>query len=152
MKPLDEWVCDSCSQPITDPSMALVVWRSDAPGRKEWDFKIVHKGECDPGAANGYQSNLELDSFLGPNGLAMLLSWLAGGPVHGPYENGSRVASSALYEFVDLVRRVQTPGYEQARARFQDEDVQHWLDDANEYLPYLPEVLEQIINRKLGQN
>jgi len=35
--------------------------------------------------------------------------------------------------YVDLVRRLQTPYYEEARARFGEEDVANWLSDANEH-------------------
>jgi hypothetical protein len=138
-----EWICDTCSEPITDPAMALVTWRNDDK-LKDHDFKLVHKGECDPGAKRGYVASLLLEQFLGPDGLAMLLSWLASGPVRGPYPEACRIAPDTLYEFVDLVRRVQTPGYEQARSRFSDPDVQQGLDDANEYLPYLPYMLDRI--------
>jgi len=42
-----------------------------------------------------------------------------------------------LDEYVDLVRRVQTPHYEEARLRFSDEKTRHWLSDVNEYYPWL---------------
>jgi len=53
--------------------------------------------------------------------------------------------------YVDLVRRLQTPYYEEARARFGEEDVANWLSDANEHYPYLPETLKRIADRSPGR-
>jgi len=110
-----------------------------------YDFKIVHQsgvngqGGCDPGARAGYVSNLNLPILLGEDGLAYLLSMLSAGPL-----KGGGITVSDLDGFVDLTRRLQTPWYEQARARFGDEDVKTDLADANEVFPYLPETLKKI--------
>lgn len=156
-EPLRSWICDTCGEPITDPTRALVVWRSDGDSYTYSDFMIVHKTfrreanprHCDPGAKSGYIMNLDLDHFFGVNGLTMLLSWLSIGPLKDG--GGSRIASSDLDAFVDLVRRVQVPNYEQARPRFREEDTRYWLDDANEYYPYLPEVLDRVAKGTLGR-
>lgn len=146
MTPLTSWTCDTCGDSATDPSMSLVVWRT-ANG-KAADFRIVHKGDCDPEAANGFIHNLELSSFLGADGATMLLSWLSLGPLRGAADDMPEVGD--FDQYVDLFRRVQVPYYEEARSRFQDEDVRHWLGDANEYYPYMPDVLQRIVNRALG--
>jgi hypothetical protein len=78
--------------------------------------------------------------------MALLLSWLSGGPMSEAGHN--RVGD--LDAYVDLVRRVQTPWYEQARSLFQAEKTQHWLGDANEYRPYQPDVLRKIAEGTLG--
>jgi hypothetical protein len=163
MEPLTTWLCDTCHEPITaEPNDGMVVWKTRRSGPEEEDgneyygFMIVHKTissdpaprRCDPGDREGYLGSLDLPKFLGPEGLAMLLSWLSPGPVKG-YDY-CRVAS--LDEFTDLVRRVQTPWYEQARPHFGDELTQHWLGDANEYYPYLPETLRRIAEGTLGGN
>jgi hypothetical protein len=145
-------VCDSCGDLVTaEENSGIVVWRTDRSddGNKDFDFKIVHKSIqsdpeprlCDPGARRGYVSNLPLSVFLGPDGLAMLLSWLSIGPLRGGGQS-PRVAD--MDEFVSFVRRVQTPYYEEARFRFADEDTRQRLDDANEYYPYVPETLRRI--------
>lgn len=155
--PLQAWLCDVCGELVTGhPNNGLVVWRTDRTdgGFRDYDFKIVHKTidsdpdprRCDPGSAQGYHSSLDLESFLGSDGLAMLLSWLSVGPLKGG--GGPRVTN--VDEFVDFVRRVQTPYYEEARSRFDEEKTHHWLDDANEYYPYLPETLSRIANGTLG--
>jgi hypothetical protein len=51
--------------------------------------------------------------------------------------------------FADLVRRTQTPWYEEARPFWQTEHTQHWLADANEVAPYSPHVLERIAGQEL---
>ncbi len=156
--PLQAWLCDVCGELVTSHSNnGLVVWRTDRTGGgfRDHDFKIVHKTidsdpepqRCDPGTAQGYNSSLDLDLFLGSNGLAMLLSWLSIGPLKG---GGSDPRVANMDEFVDFVRRVQTPYYEEARSRFDEETTHHWLGDANEYAPYLPETLRSIADGTLG--
>ncbi|AMY56499.1 hypothetical protein A3L23_05201 (plasmid) [Rhodococcoides fascians D188] len=135
-EPLTNWKCDSCGDAIVEPAKALVVARYDRD-RHPFGWLIVHKGDCDPA---GYMFNVELTSFLGAEGLAHLLAFLSAGPLKGG--GASRIAD--FDGFVDLVRRVQTPYYEEARPRFDDEDVHDRYDDANEYFPYLPKQLQKI--------
>jgi hypothetical protein len=137
-----------CGQDITDPSMALVTWQSDR-GSNAREFRIVHKGMCDPGADVGYVQSVELGNFLGPDGVAYLLSMLSLGPLKGPGESMPEVSDFDGY--VDLFRRVQTPWYEEARRRFDEEAVINWLSDASEVLPYHPDVLERIARGTLGR-
>ena len=49
-------------------------------------------------------------------------------------------------EFVDLIRQVQTPFYEEARRYFTNSDLLEHFSDSNEVEPYLPEQLEKIID------
>lgn len=153
-QPLTAWTCDTCGDQINDPQNALVTWRvSDE--RPYYDFLVVHKNRrgdeeaarCDPGSRAGYTHSLELDRFLGADGLTMLLSWLSAGPVIGGAH--PRIATRDLDEYVDLVRRMQVPHYERARPYFQDSHVLEELSDANEVFPYLPEVLQRIADRRL---
>ncbi len=156
--PLQAWLCDSCGELVTsEANNGIVVWRTNETeeGPQDFDFKLIHKTiesdpeprRCDPGAVQGYISNLDLKQFLGADGLAMLLGWLSIGPLKG---GGSAPRVANMDEFVDFVRRVQTPYYEEARSRFDDEGTHHWLGDANEYHPYLPETLHRIADGTLG--
>ena len=86
--------------------------------------------------------------FLGAKGLAYAMGFLSDGPIMGG-EPRMRVAD--LDSFVDLVRRVQTPWYEEARPFWNTEHTQHWLADASESFPYTPGVLERIAKQDLGQ-
>jgi len=49
--------------------------------------------------------------------------------------------------FVDLVRRTQTPWYEEAHPYWQTEHTQHWLWDANQVAPYPPHKHTSATNR-----
>src|SRR6266704_3749159 len=104
-QPLRSWQCDTCSEPITDPNAALVVWPTDEQHCGH-GFQLVHKSidgrTCDPEARSGYVSSLELISFLGPDGVARLLSWLSTGPV---WDEPGRVLVKNFDEYVDLFRR-----------------------------------------------
>jgi hypothetical protein len=49
-----------------------------------------------------------------------------------------------LDQFVDLVHRLHTPHYEQARRNFTDPDIRDAFADSNEYVPYLQRSLRDI--------
>ena len=119
MANLGPWICDKCGKDVTVEG-AVVVWASTPDGLG--DFRIVHKKVCDPGKITHVYSTA-LARFMGPGGLSRLLSYLSEGPVltaSGSSE-GSRVAD--VDEFVELIRRVQLPGYEQARPWFDDPEI-----------------------------
>lgn len=143
MDPLTTWTCDTCGEEIDRVVDGYVVWRVvDDEKHKYGDYRIVHQERCDPGSNRGFNSSMPLESFLGEEGLAMLLSWLSHGPLVGSSERMPEV--NDFDEYVDLVRRLHTPYYEQARARFHEEDVRYRFGDANTYLPYRPEELRSI--------
>jgi hypothetical protein len=130
------WFCDTCDGQVTDPADGLVIWRDPSQGgggRAFHDFKIVHKGRCDPQVEAGYTLSLGLGRFTGPDGLTLLLSWLSAGPLQGG--GRPRIAPQDLDSYVDLVRRVQVPGYEQARRRFGDPGVRKRYAASDETLP-----------------
>jgi hypothetical protein len=66
--------------------------------------------------------------------LTTLLSWLSRGPVDGG--GHPDVAIEDLDGYVDLVRRLQIPHYEQARRRFRDQEVHEKLVGVNPVHPY----------------
>jgi len=143
--PLTVWTCDACRDDITDPTNAFVIFNYDDQERAV-DFHIVHHNNygkrCDPPAMPG---SIELSHLLGPDGLAQLLSFLSPGPIKG----GSGATVGDLNGFVDLVRRVQTPWYEQARDFWTTDKTQEHFGDNNEYRPYVPEHLERIAKQDL---
>lgn len=144
MKPLTTWTCDSCGEQVM-PERGTVIARYTKPDRWLTGFLIVHKNidgrDCDPGSRNGYYYNVDLDSLLGQRGMAHLLAHLSAGPLKG---GGGAAQVADMDEFVDLFRRLQVPFYEQARHRFDDDDVANAYSDANEYFPYMPDELEKI--------
>ena len=82
--------------------------------------------------------------FLGDKGLAYTLSFLSAGPVQSALGGAPQCEISDFDGFVDFLRRVQTPYYEEARRHFRDPDLLDDFADANEVLPYLPDELQRI--------
>ncbi|SRR5712691_9830357 len=151
-QPLTEWSCDTCGGPVTDPDGALVVWR-ETRERTFRDFRIVHKSPspapgsgCAPSARSGYACSLELGQFLGADGLTMLLSWLSTGPL---ISGDPQIAPGDLGAFVDLVRRVQVPYYEEGRRRFGGSDVREYVAGSNRMSPYATGTLQVIAGMPL---
>lgn len=137
LKPLEQWYCDKCGNIIEKSSDGYVIWRSDK-NLKYYDFKIIHQTKCDISA---YSASAALQDFLGVNGLVYLTSFLSLGPLKKT--SYSNVANND--EFVDFIRRVQIPYYEEARRKFTDPQVLEWHSDSNEVAPYFTEGLKRII-------
>ena len=137
------WYCDTCHDEITDPRDALLAWKDAVTedGFKSSDFRIVHKGKkCD---YDNSMATLELADMLGPDGLAHLLYFLSIGPLKGPSRPEVRIVN--MDQFVDIIRRLQTPRYEEARRYFSTSEVREEFADANEILPYTQQGLAAII-------
>lgn len=139
------WYCDTCNGEISDPEGSLVVWDFDSNLAKG-GFGIVHKGrKCD---RDSESHSMELSHMIGADGQEHLLSFLSYGPL--PIREGTpRVAD--IDGFVDLFRRLHTPGYEEARRYFNVQEVQEQFSSANEFAAFTPSELEWIIKtgRKL---
>jgi len=138
--PLTIWYCDVCGEPITDPARGYVVWTHDHQGR-DTGFKIIHQGKCDDSLN---PSSCALPDLLGPNGLNYLLAKMS----YGPLATSSKPTGPAdLDEFVDLVRRLQLPHYEEARRKFSSDAVKDHFSGSNEIRPYMQDALQIIIQQ-----
>ncbi|WP_156523474.1 hypothetical protein [Dietzia sp. 111N12-1] len=140
---LATWTCDTCGETIDGPEQGIVAWGHSPADEFAVDrFVIVHRlsvrPSCDP---DGNTSSMELAHMVGDQGFAILLSFLSVGPIRGG--GGQKITNFDNY--VDTVRRLQVPGYEQARSKFGSQEVADEFGDATEYSPYLPETLEKII-------
>jgi hypothetical protein len=118
------WSCDSCGSPITGIEDGWVEWlASDKRGKTRLKgVRLVHtraaspkkrqKGGCQYDAAREFHDRrclvegLSLARFVGPDGLMLLLSFVAS-------EEAPR------NEVLELIKRVQIPGYELAIPYFQ---------------------------------
>lgn len=140
--PLECWMCDVCARTIESVGEGYVVWRVE-DDHENRDFKIIHKGRCDP--RGPYAFSLPLKDFLGADGLTQLLSFFSAGPLIGRDNDLCRIKD--LHTFVDFVRRVQTPWYEEAREHFNHPDVIAEYRPFNEFVPYTTEVLKHIALR-----
>lgn len=137
--PLTIWYCDVCGQPINDVSRGYLIWKSDE-NHRDHGFKIIHQRDCD---RRDHGLSGALRDYLGPDGLARLLAMVSLGPLKG--SQGLGVAN--MDEWVDLVRRLHTPHYEEARRKFREEAVRDAMSDANETYPYVQDSLKNIIQR-----
>jgi hypothetical protein len=138
--PLTQWKCDKCGETVTAAN-GYVIWNGTGSPS---NFKIIHQGRCDDKSVPYSQP---LKDFLGPNGLAHITSMMS----YGPVSAGQGVPKTPhADDYIDFLRRVQLPFYEEARAAFADRDVREDLSDANQTYPYLQEVMKRLASRKLG--
>lgn len=142
-QPMACWRCDVCKSLIEEPAQGYVVWKNDGEYRA-YEFKIIHKVKCD---RNDHPSSSALEDFLGHEGLTKLLSHLSLGPIKVALGQGKPSGVVSIDEFIDLIRRVQTPFYEAARQNFTKSEVLNDYSDANELMPYSPDQLQSIASR-----
>jgi hypothetical protein len=152
--PLRQWYCDNCNELIEKPEEGYLEWRDDRPkDNRKYGFRIVHHALYSPKRRSGSDcyykqsergGDLDLLSFLGPTGLAHLTAWLDYGQEYEKnYSNSSRRVES-LREWVELVRRLHVPYYEEARMYFQ-QAFREYGDSAPEYF-YVPDRLRSYID------
>ena len=145
MTAIGPWVCDTCGEDIIAAADGYVIWRDSADGPT--GFRIIHTKRCDD---RDFPSSMPLDSYVGVEGLTHLMTFLSVGPFHlGGDLTGSSKSVASTDEFVDFVRRVQIPGYEQVRSRYADQDVSDALSGSNEWYPYTAETIERILKNDL---
>lgn len=129
--PLGLWYCDVCGNLIEPPQKAYVIWKSK--GKVAKDFKIIHQNQCD---LHDHNASIPLDNLLGLDGLTYLLAFLSVGPIHHNSTTSREPQIEDFEAYVDLVRRVQIPYYEQARRRFRDRRILENFYDSSEAASY----------------
>ncbi|MDV6373397.1 hypothetical protein [Deinococcus arenicola] len=118
LKPLEQWICDSCGQIIEKPEDGWFELFRDADQRFV-NFKIVHHSLASPLGEGGCYSpdvkgDMHLSEVLGPDGLTYLLSFIDLGIHHGP-EAKTELHPDHIREWTDAVRRLHTPHFEEGR-------------------------------------
>jgi hypothetical protein len=150
LKPLQQWICDSCGEIIKEPEHGYVEWMEER--LKKHGFRIVHHATKSPrkGHNGCYYSDSErggdlpVSYLIGLHGLVELTSWIDPGEYHEPTYNGPEVID--LREWTTLFRRLHIPYYEEARLCTEEfQEVR--ADGANELYLYLPETLERIVRK-----
>jgi hypothetical protein len=117
------WKCSSCGELITSIEDGWVEWLAteNKRGTLLRDLRLVH-GKTKPGDSGSHScrydpriefrnhksvvEGLPLERFVGPDGLMLLLSFLA-------------AEEMPQNDVLELIKRVQVPGYEQARELFE---------------------------------
>lgn len=117
------WTCDQCGQPILSIEDGWVEWldgrTSDVRAEVSRSLRLVHHRTASPysdrknacyhdedkwfKSHNYTVSDLPLSSFVGPDGLVILLSFLA----------DKRFADPG--EVLEMIKRLHVPNYEKAR-------------------------------------
>jgi len=122
LEPLRQFICDNCGKIITPPKEGVVEWLEEGDStmyNSQYGFKIVHYNQkCyfypDPKYPNSM--SIPLEYFLGEKGYICILSFLDTGPLIMEKYKGPRVKN--MREFVELMRRLTLPYYEEARLYF----------------------------------
>ncbi|MDB5293675.1 MAG: hypothetical protein JWL69_4916 [Phycisphaerales bacterium] len=144
LKPLEEWICDVCSEVIPSPNKGCVIWQTTEDEGHPYNFTIIHQGQCDK---KHFHHSQPLRDFLGVEGIPLLLTFVTPGPIKRKLGDKGEDRPKDLDEFADFFRRVQTPYYEEARMKFSDPALLDDNSDNNELAPYLPKNLKRIIER-----
>ncbi len=120
------WICDTCGQTIKNAREGWVQWRTpESKGAQQrsigQDLQLVHHVPASPlptkrGQKFGCQfdyrdpkfgvEDLDLESFLGPDGLMHLLSLIADEHVRTD-------------DVLEMIKRLHVPGYEHTRLHFE---------------------------------
>ncbi len=145
LEPLQQFFCDQCGQLIEEPEHGYVEWHIDNSG-----WHIVHHANYSPlqpekNCYAGFDKTIALTRFLGPAGMAYIIGFLDVGE-HLP-DVEKRIRAADIREFVEFVRRVTLPYYEEARQYWDEAKRGGFFEGANESWPYAPDVLKQVIER-----
>ncbi len=141
---LPHWYCDVCGEKILKADDGYVVWKDDEH-HKSHGFKVIHQGKCDKDKS--FSLSAALGDFLGADGLAYCLSFLSLGALKQAHGE-THVQAGDLDGFVDFVRRMQTPNYEEARRLFSEQSVIEDNADSNEVGPYMQKNLLSLLAHK----
>lgn len=116
----DTWICDACGNTIENVSDGWVEWLSRSDSSVCIGLRLVHHQPASPRGPSGscqYDEDLgwnqaqflvldlELDAFLGPDGLMQLLTMLSDGKLPAA-------------EVIEMIKRLHIPGYEHGRHYF----------------------------------
>ena len=146
LEPLKQWICDTCGEIIQSPDEGYVQFIDKNRDGKWDDFVIVHHASASPLANTCYRdgySDLNLSAFLGTDGLSNLIGLIDPGEF---YFKELRVPRTSNFrKWVTLVRRLQTPYYEEARLYFGKAKDDGLFAGVNEVAPYKEEFLRNII-------
>ncbi len=150
LKPLVNFYCDACGELIHEPSHGYVewTWTEEDDQRLDSGWRIVHHPLHSP-RPNGCYADLPLstalDEYLSSDGQARLLAFLDVGRHIRTSERRNRVKD--MEEYVEFVRRLTLPHYEEARRYWSRAEQDGYFDGASEVWPYTQVALKEMIER-----
>jgi hypothetical protein len=113
LKPLSQWICDTCGGVIKSPAEGWVGFLKDKDS-KAHDFRIVHhvmfsplspSGNCYPYNNGANRASMRLKWLTGDTGIAYLFHLI----------DSYGVKEVDVREFGEFMRRLVIPYYEEAR-------------------------------------
>jgi hypothetical protein len=154
--PLKEFICDTCGEIIEKPEDGYVEWVYSDDGMQT-QFNIIHHGGSSPrkkynhdGCYQHANRNGRMDEplnhCLDPNRMmAFLLRFIDMGRYHDP--SGKYIAKVNISEYVELVRRLTIPYYEEAKVYWNEAISDGYFDGDNEINIYTVYFLKGIIDK-----
>lgn len=145
LQPLRHFFCDTCRDVIEAPSHGWVEWLFDKHTGLAHSFRIVHHKSTSPrrdGCYKHLDKSCHLDEFM-QGGMIRYLSFLDVGRYHEPEYVGPRVVD--VREFVELLRRLTIPYYEEARQYWTEGMADGAFEGLSEMNVYEEEFLKELI-------
>ena len=161
LTPLKQFVCDTCGEVINSPEEGWIEWISkldlEKHTREIHSFNIVHHYSFSPlikpNNEGCYQhqgkagrSDNHLNQFISDNyKMANILRMLDIGPYHNPDFKGTDITD--LRQYVETVRRLTIPYYEEARLYWDRAEEDGYFDGSNEIWIYGVDNLKYLIEK-----
>lgn len=159
LKPLTQFYCDTCGEIINSPEEGWIEWISKYDETKQRDeihsFRIVHHYSHSPIATETNEgcykhtwtpgkSDAHLHHFISEDyKMANILRFLDIGPYHDPDYKGTGLTD--MRQYVETVRRLTIPYYEEARQYWNEALADGFFNDANELWIYGVNNLKRLI-------
>lgn len=132
LDPLKEFYCDTCGK-VMRAEEAWLLWKRNAENIIS-QFRIVHLSkENNCFHSRDSAPSIPVSDLTGENGLAITTSILTLGYLIYPDHKYS-VPLESIAEFVDVIRRLHVPHYEEARKKFDSSNPAVEPNGAAEYL------------------
>lgn len=107
----EKWICDKCKEPIMRAEEGWFKWTKNLNDGTLTNFKIIHYPVCKQPGPKIQKTALTtpgdlVQEFLGKDGLIRLLELM------------SKTKPENQPELLEMIQRLQIPGYESARLHF----------------------------------
>lgn len=138
LKPLEQFICDGCNEPV-DKADSYIEWlRLPDNQGKGGGFRIIHNNrKCRAYPDSEFLLDMPIGDLSHDDMLPYLLSKIDVGERLQPKYSGPRVAD--LREYVELIRRLLIPYYEEAASVLFDGD--------NEITANRPSACQKFVNK-----